>query len=39
MFMNHLLKAFGANGQKMAFAEVYQALQTGVVDAQENTLL
>ncbi len=37
MFMNHLLKAFGANGQKMAFAEVYQALQTGVVDGQENT--
>ena len=32
-----LLKAFGANGQKMAFAEVYQALQTGVVDGQENT--
>jgi len=32
-----LMKAFGANGQKMAFAEVYQALQTGVVDGQENT--
>ena len=31
------MKALGANGQKMAFAEVYQALQTGVVDAQENT--
>jgi C4-dicarboxylate-binding protein DctP len=31
------MKAFGANGQKMAFAEVYQALQTGVVDGQENT--
>jgi len=32
-----LMKAFGANGQKMAFAEVYQGLQTGVVDGQENT--
>ena len=32
-----IMKAFGANGQKMAFAEVYQALQTGVVDGQENT--
>jgi C4-dicarboxylate-binding protein DctP len=30
-------KALGANPQKMAFAEVYQALQTGVVDGQENT--
>ena len=30
-------KAVGANPQKMAFAEVYQALQTGVVDGQENT--
>lgn len=29
--------ALGANPQKMAFAEVYQALQTGVVDGQENT--
>lgn len=29
--------AVGANPQKMAFAEVYQALQTGVVDGQENT--
>ena len=27
----------GANPQKMAFAEVYGALQTGVVDGQENT--
>lgn len=26
-----------ANPQKLAFAEVYQALQTGVVDGQENT--
>jgi C4-dicarboxylate-binding protein DctP len=30
-------RAVGANPQKMAFSEVYQALQTGVVDAQENT--
>ena len=30
-------KALGTNPQKMAFAEVYQALQTGVVDGQENT--
>lgn len=30
-------KAVGANPQKLAFAEVYQALQTGVVDGQENT--
>jgi C4-dicarboxylate-binding protein DctP len=30
-------QALGANPQKMAFAEVYQALQTGVVDGQENT--
>lgn len=30
-------KALNANPQKMAFAEVYQALQTGVVDGQENT--
>ncbi len=29
--------ALGASPQKMAFAEVYQALQTGVVDGQENT--
>ena len=32
-----MMKSLGANGQKMAFAEVYQALQTGVVDAQENS--
>lgn len=31
------VQAMGANPQKMAFAEVYQALQTGTVDAQENT--
>lgn len=30
-------KALNANPQKMAFAEVYQALQTGTVDGQENT--
>ncbi|HEX6143095.1 MAG TPA: DctP family TRAP transporter solute-binding subunit [Geminicoccaceae bacterium] len=29
--------ALGANPQKMAFAEVYLALQQGVVDGQENT--
>jgi C4-dicarboxylate-binding protein DctP len=32
-----IMKSLGANGQKMAFAEVYQALQTGVVDGQENS--
>lgn len=30
-------EAVGANTQKLAFAEVYQALQSGVVDGQENT--
>ena len=30
-------RAVGSNPQKMAFSEVYQALQTGVVDGQENT--
>jgi C4-dicarboxylate-binding protein DctP len=30
-------QAIGANPQKMAFAEVYQALQVGTVDGQENT--
>jgi C4-dicarboxylate-binding protein DctP len=30
-------RALNANPQKMAFSEVYQALQTGVVDGQENT--
>ena len=29
--------AMGANPQKMAFSEVYQALQTGAIDARENT--
>lgn len=30
-------EALGASPQKMAFSEVYGALQTGVVDGQENT--
>jgi C4-dicarboxylate-binding protein DctP len=30
-------QAVDANPQKMSFAEVYQALQSGVVDGQENT--
>ena len=30
-------RALNANPQKMAFAEVYQALQVGTVDGQENT--
>lgn len=30
-------RALDANPQKMAFSEVYGALQTGVVDGQENT--
>ncbi|HLS17284.1 MAG TPA: TRAP transporter substrate-binding protein [Paenalcaligenes sp.] len=30
-------RALDANPQKLAFSEVYQALQTGVVDGQENT--
>jgi C4-dicarboxylate-binding protein DctP len=29
-------RLIGANPQKMAFSEVYQALQTGTVDGQEN---
>ena len=29
--------AIGGSPQKMAFGEIYQALQTGAVDAQENT--
>ena len=29
--------ALDANPQKMAFGEVYQALQSGAIDAQENT--
>lgn len=31
------VQAIGGNPQKMAFGEVYQALQTGAIDAQENT--
>ncbi len=31
------MEALGASPQKMAFSEVYGALQTGVVDGQENT--
>ncbi|MCF8468762.1 MAG: TRAP transporter substrate-binding protein [Sneathiella sp.] len=31
------MKALGASPQKMAFSEVYGALQQGVVDGQENT--
>ena len=31
------MEALGATAQPMAFAEVYGALQTGVVDGQENT--
>jgi len=31
------IQAIGANPQKMALGEVYQALQTGTIDAQENT--
>ena len=31
------IKAFGGVPQVLAFSEVYQALQTGVVDGQENT--
>ena len=30
-------EALGANVQKLAFSEVYQALQVGTVNAQENT--
>lgn len=30
------MRALGANPQTMAFSEVYQALQTGVVDGTEN---
>lgn len=31
------MRTLGANPQVMAFSEVYQALQTGVVDGTENT--
>lgn len=30
-------RALGANPQKLPFSEVYQALQTGTIDGQENT--
>ena len=32
-----MVEAMGASGQKLAFKEVYGALQTGVVDGQENS--
>ena len=32
-----MIEALDANPQKLAFAEVYGALQTGVVDGQENS--
>lgn len=32
-----IMKSVGASGQKLAFAEVYQALDSGVVDGQENS--
>lgn len=35
--LENQFRALDANPQKLAFAEVYQALQTGVVDGQENT--
>jgi C4-dicarboxylate-binding protein DctP len=31
------IEAIGGNPQKMAYGEIYQALQTGAIDAQENT--
>jgi C4-dicarboxylate-binding protein DctP len=31
------IEAIGGSPQKMPFGEVYQALQTGAIDAQENT--
>jgi C4-dicarboxylate-binding protein DctP len=35
--LNDQMKALGAIPQVMAFSEVYQAMQTGVVDGSENT--
>ncbi len=32
-----MINAIGGSAQKLAFSEVYGALQTGVVDGQENT--
>jgi C4-dicarboxylate-binding protein DctP len=32
-----MIEAMGGSAQKLAFSEVYGALQTGVVDGQENT--
>lgn len=32
-----MIEAIGGNAQKLAFKEVYGALQTGVVDGQENS--
>jgi C4-dicarboxylate-binding protein DctP len=32
-----MIEAMGASAQKLAFKEVYGALQTGVVDGQENS--
>ncbi|WP_265518524.1 DctP family TRAP transporter solute-binding subunit [Nitratireductor luteus] len=32
-----MIEAMGASAQKLAFNEVYSALQTGVVDGQENS--
>lgn len=32
-----MIEAMGASAQKLAFSEVYGALQTGVVDGQENS--
>jgi C4-dicarboxylate-binding protein DctP len=34
--MDAQIRALGANPQSMAFSEVYQALQTGVVDGEDN---
>ena len=31
-------RAFGANPQEIAFVEVYEAIQTGVIDGQDNAL-
>jgi C4-dicarboxylate-binding protein DctP len=34
--LDEQMRALGANPQVMAFSEVYQAMQTGVVDGSEN---